>query len=393
MAKHSKKNNIISYDEAKHKKELEREELLRRAAKHSKEEDFDEFEDYDSGYDNDAPKEAFDRNSRVNRGRADRLRRSRRDFINDSEDEFNKKESADEYPSRFKINTYDEYDEAKESDYDEFDEYEDYEEYDEGATDKPFDRRSSGKYSRQSDPLPRNLVNFIIIAAMSIFLIGFTVFVFSQYVVETITIIGNDTIKYHEITTLCGIEYKESMFKVKKEDIVETFERQKPMIEVVEIKKIWPNTLEIYVRERPPICYIVLKGSQKCALIGEDNICLAIEDSYLNGDLPRIYGIDIGNAEIGKELDDSEIRKLEVLQMMISSMIETNCISELESININNTTNITMESTSGTRFKIGDTSNMTNKFKVVKIAIQRLIMENDTDCTVIVPGDDTFYKE
>ena len=386
MAKHSKKNNIISYDEAKHKKEQEREELLRRTAKHSREDEFDEFEDYDSGYDYDVPKNENIKNPRYSgRKNSSRLSRSRRDFAPDIDDEPEDNQNFEDYSPKYN------YREFSNKDADQ-DDYDDYDNYDDDTEEDTF-RRRGGKYTKQSDPLPRNLVNFIIIVAMSIFLIGFTIFFLNQYVVETINIVGNDTIKYHEITTLCGVNYKESMFKVKAEDIIESFESQKPMIEVVEVKKIWPNILEIHVRERPPVCFIVLKGSQKCALIGEGNICLDIRDSYLQGDLPRIYGLDIGDAVIGEKIDEGEIRKLEVLEQIISAMLEANCISELESINITNTTNMTMKSTSGTKIKIGDTTNLVNKFEVVKTAIRRMIAENDTDVTIIVPGDNTFYKD
>ena len=103
--------------------------------------------------------------------------------------------------------------------------------------------------------------------------------------------------------------------------------------------------------------------------------------------------MDVGTGNLGKELTNGETRKLEVLKELISAMVETDCIEELESININNTTNIIIMSTSGTQIKIGDTTNLVNKFEVTKIGIRRLIIENNTDVTMIVPGDNTFHIE
>lgn len=339
MAKHAK-NNIISYDEAKKKKLHEKQERDKRAGKHIRNDGNEEF--YDDGYNDDAPN----------------------------------------YETSNNTNRYSRVNEQRHP-----------EDYSEKSNEKTAEREVRGKYAQQKEPLPRNLVNLIVVVVMTLFLVFISVMLYNFYVVEDINVIGNESIKYHEITELCGVEYKQSMMSVNKEDIVASFESKMPMIEVVEVKKIWPNVLEITVKERPPICYIVLKGSQKCALIGENNICLSIVDSYLQGDLPRIYGLDVGTGELGKKITDGETRKLEVLKQLIDAMIETECISEIESININNTTNITMVSTSGTNIKAGDTSNLVNKFSIIKIGIQRLISENNTDVTMVVPGDNTFHIE
>ncbi len=336
MAKHAKKDNIINYDEAKLKKLQEREEEISQSGKH---------------------------------------------FRSDYEDSY----------------SYSEFDDIQNEDYsgsdDGFIEDADRRKTDRSGYGRQRSTKNGGKYSYDNQRIPQNLVNFIIVGVMAAFLIFFSVMLYNFYVVETINVIGNESIKYHDIAELCGVEYKQSMLKVKEEDIIESFESKLPMIEVIEVNKHWPNILEIQIKEREPVCYLVLKGSQKCALIGEDNICLAIEDSYLKGDLPRIYGLDVGTGELGKEITDGEARKLEVLKLLIGTMIETECISELESININNTTNIVMESTTGTTIKIGDTTNLTTKFKNVKIGIRRLISEGNTDVIMVVTGDNAIYIE
>ena|GEM_PF-4805690 len=346
MAKHAKKNNIISYDEAKHKKLQEKEEQKKIAAKHFR----DDYEEYEDIYGNSFSNDVQITNEYSNREDYNRFQRKSINKIN-----------------------------------------EDDETYEDENTKSAFDRRE--RYNQEKQPIPRNLVNLIVISSMVVFLIIITIMLYNYYVVKSINVIGNESVKYHDVTQLCGVEYKQSMLSIKKEDIEESFESQQPMIEVVEVKKIWPNVLEIHIKERPPICYIVLKGSQKCALIGENNVCLSIVDSYLEDDMPRIYGLDVGTGELGKEIVDGEIRKLEVLKLIISAMVETNCISELESININNTTNIIMTSTTGTEIKIGDVSNLTIKFNNTKIGIQRLISENNTNVTMVVTGDNSFYIE
>jgi len=254
-------------------------------------------------------------------------------------------------------------------------------------------RKQGGKYAADGPTIPRNLLNLIVVIVMTLILVIITAKFYSHYVVEDINVIGNQQVAYYDLMWLCDVEYKQSMLSIKPDKVTESIETKQPMIKVVDVKKTWPNILEIYVQERPPVCYIVLKGSQKCALIGENNVCLAIQDSYLEGKLPRIYGLDIGNAELGVEVTDGESRKLEVLRNLISAMLITDCIDELESINISNTTNILMTSVHGTTIKMGDESNLETKFSNIKIMLQHLLSQNNTDVTMIVTGDGKVYTE
>ena len=339
MAKHSKGNNIISYDEARQKKLREKQKQENdNAARHLKIEKDDLEDFFEDGYVGDAANYSnLDTNDR-----------------NDKED----------LKNRHAV--------SRERDY--------------------YSRRDA-KYAEKKEPLSKNLVNLIIVMVMTLFLAVISGMLYNYYVVETINVTGNHDITYHNITELCGVDYKQSMMTVKKEDIIESFESQQPMIEVLEVEKIWPNTLEITVRERPPVCFLVVKGSQKCALIGENNICLAIQDSYLEGDIPRIYGLDVGAANLAEEVTDGEARKLEVLKEIISAMLETDCISELESININNTTNITMVSVHGTEIKMGDATNLVTKFSNIKLMLAHLLSQNNTDVCMVVTGDNSIYIE
>lgn len=376
MAKHSK-NNIISYDEAKQKKLHEREE--RNLGRHFKDDDQVHDETKEQGYVDDAQNKA----KRAKYGYDDTLKnRNLRAKYGYDEDEKNSRRPKYGY----------EQNEGADNSEPQFDEtYDDInnDTLEEGR----FTRRNTSEYGQGKESLPRNLVNLIIVVAMSLFLAISLLMMYNQYVVETINVIGNDEIKYHDITQLCGIDYKQSMLTVREEDIIATFESQQPMIEVISVRKIWPDILEIHVKERAPVCYIILKGSQKCALLGENNICLSIVDMYLEGDLPRIFGLDVGSGELGKEITDGETRKLEVLKELIEAMAETNCISELESININNTTNITMMSVHGIPIEMGDTSNLIKKLSDVKVMLKLLVSQNNTDVTLIVTGDGNAYTE
>jgi len=342
LAKHSKGNNIISYDEAKKKILREKEEQLNEnSAKHFRNGNSSYEETFEDGYFDDA----------INYG-----------------NEAGDKENQNSNSARGKHSA------ARDRE-------------------REYYAHRDAKYAEKKEPLPRNLVNLIIIALMTLFLAIISAMLYNYYVVETINVNGNHDITYHNITELCGVDYKQSMLTVNKEDIIESFESRQPMVEVVDVQKIWPNILEITVKERPPVCYLVLKGSQKCALIGEGNICLAIQDSYLDGDIPRIYGLDVGSGELGKEITDGEARKLEVLKEIISAMLETDCIAELESININNTTNILMQSIHGTQIKMGDASNLVTKLSNVKIMLAHLLSQNNTEVTMIVTGDNSIYIE
>ena len=107
MAKHSKKNNIISYDEAKHKKELEKEELLRKAARHSMDAELDEIEENDSGYNNDEQNTDNFKDIRHNRANTrERTRRVSREYNPDDDAEYDEDLNSSRFNARYSNNNY-----------------------------------------------------------------------------------------------------------------------------------------------------------------------------------------------------------------------------------------------------------------------------------------------
>ena len=224
MAKHAKKNNIISYDEAKQKKIKEREERYQGEAKHFKDasNDFDDFQD--DGYNYDTPK----------RAKYGKYAKEPTEDVHDNYQEYDDYRAyEDEHTQPADENS---------------DEYED-----EQSGRQRYERRNP-KYQPNKERVPNNLVNFIIVAAMIFLLIFLTTMMYRQYVVENIDVVGNDKVTYYEIMEQCGVEYKQSMLKVNTEDVIASFESNQPMIEVIEVKKIWPNTIELTVKGFAEMC-------------------------------------------------------------------------------------------------------------------------------------------
>ena len=153
MAKHSKGNNIISYDEAKQKKLREKQKQENdNAARHLKigKDDYEDF--FEDGYVGDA----------ANYSNLD---------INEQ--------------SRHAV-----------------------------SRDRDYYSRRDAKYAEKKEPLPKNLVNLIIVVVMTLFLAVISGMIYNYYVVETINVTGNHDINYYNITELCGVDYKQSMMTV-----------------------------------------------------------------------------------------------------------------------------------------------------------------------------------
>ncbi len=91
-----------------------------------------------------------------------------------------------------------------------------------------------------------------IIVVMALILVFAGVRLYDTYVVEDIQVIGNDSFEYFEVIQYSGIEYRQSMLSVNKEDTIEKIESQKPMLQVESVEKTMPNTVVITVKERKP---------------------------------------------------------------------------------------------------------------------------------------------
>ncbi len=124
------------------------------------------------------------------------------------------------------------------------------------------------------------------------------------FAVKSIEVTGNSQLTDAEIILGSGIRLNQSIFMVQSRRI-EAGLKKSPWIGEVRIVKKYPDTVELLVRERVPFGVLMYRGNG--LLISEDGMVLQLMDKDRRMPLPRITGIKLGAAKLGRMIADPDL--------------------------------------------------------------------------------------
>ena len=181
--------------------------------------------------------------------------------------------------------------------------------------------------------------------------------------IQNIEVINNKQLSPETIISLSELSVGQNIFKFWKND-VENKIKSNAYIESVELKRVFPNKLEINIQEREPKFSVPVLGEY--AYINTQGYILEITQNQLN--LPIITGISTKEEEIkpGNRLNNKDLTELEIILKIISAMKENQLDKEVTSIDISNKNDyIIYMQNEKKKIHLGDGSNLSNKMLYV----------------------------
>ncbi len=120
----------------------------------------------------------------------------------------------------------------------------------------------------------------------------------------------------------------ENLLFVKTEDIKAEIECD-PYFKVTEIKKSFPNVIEISVKERREIFYVL--SSEKFFIVSEDGVVLRSSEEKPSGliEITLSSGLEFNSIEIGSELTANETDRLKSAIKLTESVRLNDCVQAL----------------------------------------------------------------
>ena len=189
--------------------------------------------------------------------------------------------------------------------------------------------------------------------------------------IKSITVMGNSKISAEAIVSLSGLNIDQNIFNFRTSNVEEGI-KQNPYIDTVEIKRKYPDTVEISVQERTAT-FMLTYGN---AYVYINNQGYILEITSKKGDFPIIEGYKTPTEQIieGNRLSIDDLEKLnDVLKIMEAISSGTDGIEkEITIINIEDKTNyiLTLEKEKKDIY-LGDVTNLSNKI----LWINKLIEE------------------
>lgn len=181
--------------------------------------------------------------------------------------------------------------------------------------------------------------------------------------IQNIEVTNNKQLSPETIISLSELSVGQNIFKFWKND-VENKIKSNAYIESVELKRVFPNKLQINIQEREPKFSVPVLGEY--AYINTQGYILEIIQNQLN--LPIITGISTKEEEIkpGNRLNNKDLTELEIILKIISAMKENQLDKEVTSIDISNKNDyIIYMQNEKKKIHLGDGSNLSNKMLYV----------------------------
>ena len=181
--------------------------------------------------------------------------------------------------------------------------------------------------------------------------------------IQNIEVINNKQLSPETIISLSELSIGQNIFKFWEND-VENKIKSNAYIVSVELKRVFPNKLQINIQEREPKFSVPVLGEY--AYINTQGYILEITQNQLN--LPIITGISTKEEEIkpGNRLNNKDLTELEIILKIISAMKENQLDKEVTSIDISNKNDyIIYMQNEKKKIHLGDGSNLSNKMLYV----------------------------
>lgn len=200
--------------------------------------------------------------------------------------------------------------------------------------------------------------------------------------IKEIQVINNSQIATETIVSISQLQVGQNSFRFNKNKVVKEI-KTNPYVESVDIKRKFPNKIEISIEERNRNYNVEFLNGY--AYINNQGYILEISEQKL--DLPVIIGISTEQEQIveGNRLNTDDLEKLETVIKIMNICKNYDLDTKISSIDISNKNDyiIYMEEEKKTIY-LGDDSNLSNKMLYVPTILQE---NQGKEGTIYLNGD------
>ena len=193
-------------------------------------------------------------------------------------------------------------------------------------------------------------------------------FVSPVFNIQEIKVSGANEISESVYLAMAGVEIGDNIFEIDKISGETTIQKE-PYVEQVEIKRKYPNKIEINVLERVS-CYVVEQNNKFFSL---DKNAYILETSLSQVELPKVIGCkeDLENIEIGGRLNEEELEKFGDLIKIMDAIQNNDIDAKLTSIDITDKNSYIVEFAEENKIiMLGDASNLSAKMAWINLFIK-----------------------
>ena len=199
--------------------------------------------------------------------------------------------------------------------------------------------------------------------------------------IQEVSIKGNEQLAKEKIMKIADIKIGDNIF-IKNGEVLKVKLKQNGYIEDVKIKKIYPNRIEIEIKERKKQFQIKTE-TENYIYIDEQGYILESNTNKL--ELPTIIGMDITEKEVEnkKRLDEKDLNKMENILQILEEFKKIEIADKVTQIQVEDEYIISLEN-EGIVINLGDVTNLKNRMYYVSAILKQ---ETGNKGTIFVNGN------
>ncbi len=225
------------------------------------------------------------------------------------------------------------------------------------------------------------LIKYFWACALGVLIVGTFVFCFFMFRVANIEVSGNESIPSQTIIQMAGVEYGAHMLTLARSAGIERLCKN-PYIAKADIRRVYPDGVKISIVERREAAAIISLGA--VAIIDADGYVLSISQRDSYPELLKIYGAGASGYQVNGHIGDIADYSSRALSALIEAVKQSGIQPMIESADISNALNVTMQTRSGVSVNLGQAEDLENKLRKLAIVLPEVEKMGYTDGTISV---------
>ena len=241
---------------------------------------------------------------------------------------------------------------------------------------------------RRMRPAARIILTLIVIAGLGLVLNS------TLMKIRHVRVNGNRTIAAADIAKQAGLDRDMGFFTVNEGRIREKLE-QHPYLEFVELRKRFPDTLVLFVKERAP-CANVQGGGVVYLVDDNANVLQTFSDlSKGNNTLPVVIGMQVSEVRSGQPLVSSRMGKVDEYRQIMEELLLQGVVNEFDQINLTDSEHIYLRHRDGYMAELGTAKELMAKIGTLRAVISALQANGLKNgyIDVTIPGEAIYSPE
>lgn len=188
--------------------------------------------------------------------------------------------------------------------------------------------------------------------------------------VGTIEVRGNEKCTADAVATASGVKIGDRLLFVDRKAAAEGIFEALPYAEAVRVRRSFPSTLVIELRECQPAAAVI--SDNVAYLITSDCKLLEYMPRSLAKGMMTVRGVSVVNPKPGKTLNCEDELRLQTLQAMLDALTEAEILDKVDELHVEKLADVNFLYKGSLTVKVGDTNDLRRKLELLQEVVGRL---------------------